>query len=269
MYYLQSRYYDPVVKRMLCADDESLTAGAALNNNNLFSYCDNNPVNRADCNGDIWNVVAGAVIGATLNIGATYLVNYLSGTETTAKDVIAAGIAGAATGAIGGFTSVVCSTSQEAIINAVANGVVETAANVYTTVSKGMSLKDEAPSIIVNSVGAAITGAGSALAGPYKATAPGMKALKNIKIKGTKIHTNISKGTGKAANLASSGTKNTKRVSRISTGKIVKNAFQSIKNSRRVRKFVSFIKPHVKSALFSGWRNMKRRIFTIFYNRRK
>lgn len=44
MYYLQSRYYDPVMKRMVYADDESVSEKATLRDHNLFSYCDNNPV---------------------------------------------------------------------------------------------------------------------------------------------------------------------------------------------------------------------------------
>ena len=44
MYYLQSRYYDPVMKRMVYADDKSVSEKATLRDHDLFSYCDNNPV---------------------------------------------------------------------------------------------------------------------------------------------------------------------------------------------------------------------------------
>ena len=98
MYYLQSRYYDPVVKRMLCADDEGLTAGAALNNNNLFSYCDNNPVNRADAGGDIWDVVAGAIVGATVSVGITVLGGRIDGAGASGGDILFAAVTGAISG---------------------------------------------------------------------------------------------------------------------------------------------------------------------------
>ena len=68
MYYLQSRYYDPVVKRMLSADDENTTDNAELNDNNLFSYCDNNPVNRKDEEGDVWQLALAG--GGAVNAGA-------------------------------------------------------------------------------------------------------------------------------------------------------------------------------------------------------
>ena len=68
MYYLQSRYYDPVVKRMLCADDEDIVDDANLNDNNLFSYCDNNPSNRKDEEGDVWQLALAG--GGTVSTGA-------------------------------------------------------------------------------------------------------------------------------------------------------------------------------------------------------
>ncbi len=49
-YYLQSRYYDPVIKRFINADslvDTDLSSGL-----NMFSYCENNPVNLSDPQGD-------------------------------------------------------------------------------------------------------------------------------------------------------------------------------------------------------------------------
>ena len=48
-YYLQSRYYDPVVKRFISADDASLLgANGDFTSLNLYTYCLNNPVNRLD-----------------------------------------------------------------------------------------------------------------------------------------------------------------------------------------------------------------------------
>ena len=50
MYYVNSRYYDPAVKRMINADDDSLSTATpqGLTDKNYFAYCDNNPVTRAD-----------------------------------------------------------------------------------------------------------------------------------------------------------------------------------------------------------------------------
>ena len=66
-YYVSSRYYDPVVGRFINADtSEVLTASPDKPNwnKNLFAYCDNDPVNRVDEDGEFWNFIAGAAIGA-------------------------------------------------------------------------------------------------------------------------------------------------------------------------------------------------------------
>ena len=50
MYYLQSRYYDPMVGRFLNADIYVAT-GQGLVGNNMFAYCNNNPINMVDYTG--------------------------------------------------------------------------------------------------------------------------------------------------------------------------------------------------------------------------
>lgn len=102
MYYLQNRYYDPIVKQMLSADDESLTTGAMLNNNNLFSYCDNNPVNRADNGGEVWNVVAGAIIGAGVSVGIEFLGECIAGEKISSRSLLLAAGRGAIEGGLAG-----------------------------------------------------------------------------------------------------------------------------------------------------------------------
>ena len=58
-YYLQSRYYDPVVGRFLNAD-AFVSTGQGILGNNMFAYCGNNPIRRIDIYGtwfleDAWN----------------------------------------------------------------------------------------------------------------------------------------------------------------------------------------------------------------------
>ena len=53
LYYLQSRYYDPVVKRFINADGYVSTGTGALGYN-MFAYCGNNPANRVDLTGQFW-----------------------------------------------------------------------------------------------------------------------------------------------------------------------------------------------------------------------
>ena len=52
MYYLQSRYYDPTTGRFINADDTAFigSSGTAIGDN-IFTYCENDPVNRSDAEG--------------------------------------------------------------------------------------------------------------------------------------------------------------------------------------------------------------------------
>ena len=52
-YYLQSRYYDPIVKRFLNADSYGST-GQGFLGFNMFAYCGNNPVLHSDPSGHSW-----------------------------------------------------------------------------------------------------------------------------------------------------------------------------------------------------------------------
>ncbi|MDP4119711.1 MAG: RHS repeat-associated core domain-containing protein [Bacillota bacterium] len=67
LYYLQSRYYDPTTCRFINADDICNTR-PALTDTNIFTYCQNNPVNMVDNNGEIpdW-VITGAIHLAITN----------------------------------------------------------------------------------------------------------------------------------------------------------------------------------------------------------
>ena len=49
-YYLQSRYYDPTVRRFINADSYAST-GQGFIGSNMFAYCRNNPVCRIDASG--------------------------------------------------------------------------------------------------------------------------------------------------------------------------------------------------------------------------
>ncbi len=53
-YYLQSRYYDPVICRFINADAFAST-GAGFLGFNMFAYCNNNPENYSDYGGDRLN----------------------------------------------------------------------------------------------------------------------------------------------------------------------------------------------------------------------
>ena len=67
-YYLQSRYYDPEVRRWINSDGYISSIGGDIRGYNMFAYCMNNPVTLSDNTGN-WpffavTAVIGAVVGA-------------------------------------------------------------------------------------------------------------------------------------------------------------------------------------------------------------
>ncbi|MBQ6825745.1 MAG: RHS repeat-associated core domain-containing protein, partial [Clostridia bacterium] len=59
-YYLQSRYYDPVVQRFINADG-LLSTGQGILGYNMFAYCGNNAVNNVDYTGQSWKKVGNLI----------------------------------------------------------------------------------------------------------------------------------------------------------------------------------------------------------------
>ena len=65
LYYLQSRYYNPEIGRFISAD-AYVSTGQGILGNNMFAYCNNNPVNYSDPTGHSAILIAlaiGAVLG--------------------------------------------------------------------------------------------------------------------------------------------------------------------------------------------------------------
>ena len=56
LYYLQSRYYNPEIGRFINADGVLAGVGS-IQGNNVFAYCDNNPIMRVDHGGQFWDYV--------------------------------------------------------------------------------------------------------------------------------------------------------------------------------------------------------------------
>lgn len=97
LYYLQSRYYDPVLGRFISADAISYLNPEDVVGFNLYSYCGNNPVMGIDPNGTFdWArfgrglaIVAGAVLAIAVTVGTF-------GTGSVVGGAIIAGTIGAA-----------------------------------------------------------------------------------------------------------------------------------------------------------------------------
>ena len=102
-YYLQSRYYDPAIKRFISADGY-INANGDILGFNMYTYCGNNPVMGYDPTGDVnWGNIAkavGVVVGVT---AAVALCVATAGAAAVAMGAVSATVATAATtGAIVG-----------------------------------------------------------------------------------------------------------------------------------------------------------------------
>ena len=98
LYYLQSRYYDPVVGRFVSADDVAyLGATGSVLSYNLYTYCENNAVNNYDSNGyfSIRVYVVAAITTALIGAIAKIISNYTTGKRGKALFL---GVLGAAMG---------------------------------------------------------------------------------------------------------------------------------------------------------------------------
>ena len=101
LYYVSSRYYDPEIGRFINADDvDLLGANGDFASLNLFSYCGNNPVSRADSNGHFWHIAAGAVVGGLIGAISSVVGQAVSGQKINWAEVGVSAASGALTGAI-------------------------------------------------------------------------------------------------------------------------------------------------------------------------
>ena len=82
MYYLQIRFYSPVLSRFLTNDGEQTLCVdyECITDRNLKNYCGNNPVNRKDEGGDFWALI-GAAVGAIISAGFELADQLISGTH--------------------------------------------------------------------------------------------------------------------------------------------------------------------------------------------
>ena len=185
MYYVNSRYYDPAVKRMINADDDSLSTVTpqGLTDKNYFAYCDNNPVTRADGEGDCWHIIVGAAVGVATQYAFDVIANFAdkkSFTEafkptSTFADYGAAALSGAlaATG---------ISAGASIIANAAIRGVTYLANCRYKEVKA--TKKDFAVSVAVGAASGFVGGSGAngkKLRGVYSRSKQVINSTKSVK----------------------------------------------------------------------------------------
>ncbi len=119
-YLTGTRYYDPEIGRFINADGQ---INDDILGTNLFAYCGNNPVTRADDTGRGWWVVAGALIGGIAG-GVTKIVSNVTTGKKWNEGVIGATVGGAVYGGVLAATGNVwaagfASAAAEALTNEV------------------------------------------------------------------------------------------------------------------------------------------------------
>ena len=112
MYYLKSRYYQPEICRFISADNEDV-----LIDTHVDLYCDNNPILKADEEGQIADWLVRAALGAAVNVAASFIIAQTMGQDFGVEDVAAAAVLGAVGGIFGGYSN------WKKYIGAAANGI--------------------------------------------------------------------------------------------------------------------------------------------------
>ncbi len=103
-----------------------------LTDKNLFAYCDNNPVTRADHGGDFWHIVAGAAIGGLIGGISSIVGQAVSGQKINWAEVGVSAASGALTGAI----TAAC-PGMGAVATGIVHGVVGAGTHVATELVNG------------------------------------------------------------------------------------------------------------------------------------
>ncbi len=79
LYYLNSRYYDPDTGRFI-SPDKYTTTGQGVIGNNMFAYCNNNPIQHKDDKGDI--CFPAAIVGGFINAGVSIMCSVFDAAES-------------------------------------------------------------------------------------------------------------------------------------------------------------------------------------------
>ena len=122
LYYLNSRYYNPTWGRFINTDSEMAGIGGDTQGYNLFAYCQNNPVNMSDHDGN-WPKWATKLVAAAAIVAVVTVVAAVTVATAGAGTVAAVVAVGAAKGAVVGMLSgAVLGAVTEAVSHRVSSG---------------------------------------------------------------------------------------------------------------------------------------------------
>ena len=154
LYYLESRYYNPELGRMMSADSLSVMgmSKTTLNDKNLYNYCDGNPVGRVDESGTFPVAIfiqgaIGGVIGFASGVMTAGAVAEIEGRKVTTKEVLTGAVTGFFTGAASGMIK---SKGVAWIVNIAITGAV-------TAYATDGSIKDKLGAALNDMTKAAVT----------------------------------------------------------------------------------------------------------------
>ena len=112
LYYLQSRYYEPILGRFLSPDSPQYLDPTTIQGLNLYTYCLNNPISYADPSGSVAIITAaliglivGAIVGTVIGAVVAGVVSYNSGARgwELAGDILFGAFLGSVIGGIAGL----------------------------------------------------------------------------------------------------------------------------------------------------------------------
>ena len=169
---MQARYYDPAIGRFLSVDPVGFVeSGYDPRYFNRYSYAGNKPISNNDPNAEVINFVAGAFIGAAVDL-AFQAVNVANGGEFNTAQFAASVGAGALTS---GGSAIIAATSLKVGTKIAATSVLGGTSNTLATVGANSangqetSVKQAASSFVAGAVGAGL-GSSSAASASNKIT---------------------------------------------------------------------------------------------------
>lgn len=176
LYYLQSRYYNPQMGRFINADGELSDVGDSVKGYNLFSYCQNNPTNMSDSEGN-WPKWAKKIVAAAAIVIAVTVIAAITVATAGAGSAIACAAVGAAKGALTGFV-------VGAITGAATNVVSNRVKSGSWSGSGKAALEGAGDGALSGTVNGLVTGGLTSracfVAGTSVASAAGLVAIENV-----------------------------------------------------------------------------------------